>query len=362
MNAEKGYDSPSFRINCDILNAGRGGYTRAWNRYLTRSAPVCVCEGGADFTLWMNQQLPLFNKNPFVPYPYVHTYVGCVAGCHDNSPLLPAYLGLALCLLTGARQPRGLHRCSPVTVWWSFIANSSVSKSLLLSSLFWFMYSLIYLCMWMMGREEERRGGEGAGGKKKRKTATTTILAATPEGTPAEHLPFKSCSSDRRSTEADNYKAPPPMSIETACVFCSRRQKTVPFNCTLALWKGLNGAAHRCGNYKKQRQAERRKKKERTKERTAVCYCRFRILHRQQWSQSCGRGLCAQFVRLSSSFGHLWIQQRKAWQRPCEHRYPGTSPPPARRRPTWRSAAWMCLHIPLSSKLSIAKLSGSKQH
>lgn len=26
-------------------------------------------DGQADFTLWMNQQLPLFNKNPFVPIP-----------------------------------------------------------------------------------------------------------------------------------------------------------------------------------------------------------------------------------------------------------------------------------------------------
>lgn len=68
----------------------------------------------------------------------------------------------------------------------------------------------------------------------KRKTATTTILAVIPEGTPAVHLPFKSFSTDRHSTEADNYKAPP-MSIETVCVFCSRRQKRVSFNCALAL-------------------------------------------------------------------------------------------------------------------------------
>lgn len=218
----------------------------------------------------------------------------------------------------------------------------------------------IYACEWWEGR---RRGGEGAGGKKKERRQQLQYLLLHPRERLRNICLLKAAAqTDAAQKQTTTKPPPPPMSIETACVFCSRRQKTVPFNCTLALWKGLNGAAHRCGNYKKQRQAERRKKKERTKERTAVCYCRFRILHRQQWSQSCGRGLCAQFVRLSSSFGHLWIQQRKAWQRPCEHRYPGTSPPPARRRPTWRSAAWMCLHIPLSSKLSIAKLSGNKQH
>lgn len=108
----------------------------------------------------------------------------------------------------------------------------------------------IYACEWWEGRRERRRGVE------KRKTATTTILAVIPEGTPAVHLPFKSFSTDRHSTEAENYK--PPMSIETVCLFCLRRQKRVSFNCVLALWKGLNGAAHRCGNYKKQRQGKKR--------------------------------------------------------------------------------------------------------
>lgn len=156
MNRKKDYDSKpcemSSGIYCDILQAGHCGYTRAWNRYLPDQHQwgmgrlILYC--GWISSCHYSTKTPLFLS--------LCTYVGCVVSCHDNSPLLPAYLGLALCLLTGARQPRGLHRCSPMTVWWSFIANSSVFKSLLLSSLFWFMYFLIYLCMWTMGREERR--------------------------------------------------------------------------------------------------------------------------------------------------------------------------------------------------------------
>lgn len=59
--------------------------------------------------------------------------------------------------------------------------------------------------------------GEEEEGVEKRKTATTTILAVIPEGTPAVHLPFKSFSTDRHGTEADNYKAPPCQSKQCAC-------------------------------------------------------------------------------------------------------------------------------------------------
>lgn len=64
---------------------------------------------------------------------------------------------------------------------------------------------------------------DGKGGEERReqveerKTATTPILAAIPEGTPAVHLPFKSSSTDRHNTEADNYKAPPCQSKQCAC-------------------------------------------------------------------------------------------------------------------------------------------------
>lgn len=79
------------------------------------------------------------------------------------------------------------------------------------------------------GGEEGRERVE-----KKRKTATTTILAAIPEGTPAEHLPFKKLQR-RQAQHRSRQLQSPPMSIETVCVFCSRRQKTASFNCTLAL-------------------------------------------------------------------------------------------------------------------------------
>lgn len=162
--------------------------------------------------------------------------------------------------LIGAQQPPGLHRCSQTTLWWSFIADSSVSKSLLLSSLFWFMYSLIYLCMWT--REGETRWGkEGGVCGGKRKTATATMLATIPGGTPAVRLSFKVFSNRQAQCSSRVLQSlvcgsqdptpdprPPPESIGTVCMFCVLRQKWYSFNSALTLWRGLNGAAHCCGN------------------------------------------------------------------------------------------------------------------
>lgn len=187
--------------------------------------------------------------------------------------------------LIGAQQPPGLRHCSQTTLWWSFIADSSASKSLLLSSLFWFMYSLIYLCMWTRGGEK-RRGKEGglSGGKKK--TATATMLGTIPGGMPAVHLPFKVFSN--RHTQLSRIlqslvygsQAPPPNpssppeSIGTVCMFCMLRQKRHSFNCAVTLWRGLNGAAHCCGNYKNQSRGKRR----------TGHYCSFRIPYKQKRS------------------------------------------------------------------------------
>lgn len=204
------------------------------------------------------------------------TYVGCVVRCHDNSPLLPAYLGLALRLLAGARQPRGLHRCSPMTVWWSFIANSSVSKSLLLSSLFWFMYSLIYLCMWMMGREE-RRGEEGAGGEKRRRQQLQSLLLY-----PRERLryicllkaPAQTGTAQRQTTTK-----PPHVNRTSVRVLFTQTKKAF-----FQLHPGSTKRVKRCCS--PLWELQKAKAREKKKKRKAVCYCRYRILHRQQWSQS----------------------------------------------------------------------------
>lgn len=107
--------------------------------------------------------------------------------------------------LIGAQQPPGLHRCSQTTLWWSFIAESSVSKSLLLSSLFWFMYSLIYLCMWAKGGEkgwEQRRRGAGRG---RQRQLQCSLLY------PGERLRYicllKTSATDKHSAAAESYKA-----------------------------------------------------------------------------------------------------------------------------------------------------------
>lgn len=106
--------------------------------------------------------------------------------------------------LIGAQQPPGLHRCSQTTLWWSFIADSSVSKSLLLSSLFWFMYSLIYLCMWTRGGEErwQKRRGEERG----RQRQLQCLLLY-----PGERLRYicllKASATDKHCTATECYKA-----------------------------------------------------------------------------------------------------------------------------------------------------------
>lgn len=106
--------------------------------------------------------------------------------------------------LIGAQQPPGLHRCSQTTLWWSFIADSSVSKSLLLSSLFWFMYSLIYLCMWTRGGEErwQKRRVEERG----RQRQLQCLLLY-----PGERLRYicllKASATDKHCTATECYKA-----------------------------------------------------------------------------------------------------------------------------------------------------------
>lgn len=208
-------------------------------------------------------------------------------------------------LLIGAQQPPGLHRCSQTTIWWSFIADSSASKSLLLSSLFWFMYFLIYLCMWTKGGQKRRGIRRGV---KRRKTATATMLATIPGGTPVVHLPFKGFSNRRAQCSSRALQSlvcgsqatlphlsPPPESIGTVCMFCMLRQKRYSFSCALALWRGLNGAAHRCGNYKNQRQEKK---------------MRRMLLLPQNPPQTRAitpeQGFWTQYARLSSVFACLW--------------------------------------------------------
>lgn len=196
---------------------------------------------GTDFILWMNQQLPLFNKNPFVLIPiYICRLCGSLPWQQPSAACLPGF-GFAFWLELGSPGV-----CTAALQWQFDGVLLPILPSLNRSCCHLYFDLCIPWSIYACERWERRRGEEGREQVEKRKTATTTILAAFPEGTPAVHLPFKSSSADRHSTEAELQS--PPMSIETVCAFCSRRQKKVSFNCTLAPWKGLNGAAHRWGN------------------------------------------------------------------------------------------------------------------
>lgn len=165
---------------------------------------------------------------------------GWLSWRHASTVSLPG-IGF-VSLLTGAQHPWGLHRCSQTTAWWSFIADSSVSKSLLLSSLFWFMYSLIYLCMSLPQREGRKGGGE-QGVEKGRQWQLQYFLLY-----PGESLHYI-CFLAQTSTAAESYRAPTP----TPCMFCMLKQKGILLICALSLWRGLNAAAYHCGNYKNQK-------------------------------------------------------------------------------------------------------------
>lgn len=127
---------------------------------------------------------------------------------------------------------------------------------------------------------------------------------------PRERLRYicllKASPPDKHGAAAERYKAssvvpksppphpsPPPESIGTVCMFCMLRQKRFSFNCALPLWRGLNGAAHRCGNCKNQR----RRKRHRV------------LLQLQNPPQTRAvrpeHGFCTQYAGLSSSFACL---------------------------------------------------------
>lgn len=114
-------------------------------------------EGWGAIVLY--EQPPLIQNTPFPFYIALPAVWWVVMTTGLPAASLPG-IGFVPPLI-GAQEPSGLHCCSQTTLWWSFIADAFVSKSLLLSSLFWFMYSLIYLCIWTRGggkRLGERRG------------------------------------------------------------------------------------------------------------------------------------------------------------------------------------------------------------
>lgn len=145
---------------------------------------------------------------------------------------------------------------------------------------------------------EERRGGSGW--KKGRRQQLQYLLLSPRER--LRYICLLKAPAQTGTAQKQTTTKPPHVNRNTVHVLFTQTE-----NGFFQLHAGSMKRVKRCCSPLWELQKEKKKK--------AVCYCRFRILHRQQWSQCCG-GLCTQFVRLSSAFAHLWMQQRKASQRP----------------------------------------------
>lgn len=143
--------------------------------------PVCVWAAAT----YPKQSPSLLHKNlPAIPV-YMRRMCGGLSW--RQASLLPAYLGLALCLLwLVLSSPRA---CTAALKRHFDGVLLPILPSLNRSCCHLYFDLCIPWSIYACERGEGRRGGRRGGGK--RKTATATMLATIPGGTPAVHLPFK---------------------------------------------------------------------------------------------------------------------------------------------------------------------------
>lgn len=139
----------------------------------------CVCKSSLRSPFLLHKTLPA------IPV-YMRRLCGGLSW-RQASPL-PAYLGLALCLLwLVLSSPRA---CTAALKRHFDGVLLPILPSLNRSCCHLYFDLCIPWSIYACERGEGRRGGRRRGGGK-RKTATATMLATIPGGTPAVHLPFK---------------------------------------------------------------------------------------------------------------------------------------------------------------------------
>lgn len=216
-----------------------------------------------------------------------------------TASLPSAYLGMALCFWLEQGSPRACsadlkrHFDGVLLPILPFLNRSCCH-----------LYFDLCIPWSIYARERERGGGED----------DDSYDASIPQGMPGEHLAFKACAKDRHKTAAERYKAssvaPKPLPnllswVNRHCMYVLyTHTKRYSFNCALALWRGLNGAAHRCGN---------KKKKNKGKEEGAHGVMAASQSSANKSDQT-GAGISTQYAWLSCAFACVCV----GWGRPAE--------------------------------------------
>lgn len=217
----------------------------------------------------------------------------------QQASLLPAYLGLALCLLwLVLSSPRG---CTAALKWQFDGVLLPILPTINRSCSHLYFDLCIPWSIYACERWERRRGGRRGGGRK-RKAVTATMLATIPLGTPAVHLPFEGFS-NRQAQHSNRVLqslvcAPPhPESISAVCMLCTLRQKGVFFQLCPGSLKRVKWCCSPLWELQKTKARKQKSLFQNPPQTTAIRPKRV---------------FCTQFARLSSVLACLWNRQRQA--------------------------------------------------